>query len=88
MNRIKGKLILITGASSGIGEACARRFAAEGAQLALWARRRVRLESLGRALEAQHGVAARLTEVDVRTSSGRRNAEPVPVELPREVAAG
>src|SRR5437868_4768350 len=66
MNRIKGKLILITGASSGIGEACARRFAADGAQLALWARRRVRLESLGRALEAQHGVAARLTEVDVR----------------------
>src|SRR5205823_9577620 len=66
MNRIKGKLILVTGASSGIGEACARRFAAEGAQLALWARRRVRLESLGRALEAQHGVAARIAEGDVR----------------------
>ena len=66
MNRIKGKLILITGASSGIGEACARRFAAEGAQLVLWARRRVRLESVGRALEALHGVVARLAEVDVR----------------------
>src|SRR5256885_6271876 len=66
MNRIKGKLILITGASSGIGAACARRFAAEGAKLALWARRRARLESLGRELEAQHRVAAGLAEVDVR----------------------
>ena len=66
MNRIKGKLILITGASSGIGEACARRFAAEGAQLALWARRRARLEGLARALEKQHRVAPQLAEVDVR----------------------
>jgi 3-hydroxy acid dehydrogenase/malonic semialdehyde reductase len=66
MNRIKGKLILITGASSGIGEACARRFAADGAQLALWARRRARLEALARALEQQHRVAPQLAEVDVR----------------------
>src|SRR5207302_8639781 len=66
MNRIKGKLILVTGASSGIGEACARRFAAEGAQLSLWARRRARLESLARALEKQHRVAPQLAEVDVR----------------------
>ena len=66
MNRIKGKLILVTGASSGIGEACARRFAAEGARLALWARRRARLESLARTLEAQHRVVPQLDEVDVR----------------------
>ena len=66
MNRIKGKLILVTGASSGIGEACARRFAAEGARLALWARRRARLESLARTLEAQHRVVPQLAEVDVR----------------------
>src|SRR5881398_3756875 len=66
MNRIKGKLILVTGASSGIGEACARRFATEGARLALWARRRARLESLARALEKQHRVVPQLAEVDVR----------------------
>lgn len=66
MNRIKGKLILVTGASSGIGEACARRFAAEGARLALWARRRTRLESLARTLEAQHRAVPQLAEVDVR----------------------
>jgi len=66
MNRINGKLILVTGASSGIGEACARRFATEGARLALWARRRARLESLARTLETQHRVVPQLAEVDVR----------------------
>src|SRR3989449_7302400 len=66
MNHITGKLILVTGASSGIGEACARRFAAEGARLALWARRRARLESLARTLEAQDRAVPQLAEVDVR----------------------
>src|SRR2546427_4983354 len=66
MNRIKGKLILITGASSGIGEACARRFAGEGASLALWARRRERLEQLAAEPHQQHGTAVRLAQVDVR----------------------
>ena len=66
MNRIKGKLILVTGASSGIGEACARRFATESARLTLWARRRARLESLARTLETQHRVVPQLAEVDVR----------------------
>src|SRR5713101_1166180 len=66
MNRIKGKLILVTGASSGIGEACARRFAAEGANLALWARRRDRLQQLAGELGGPEGVAVELALVDVR----------------------
>src|SRR2546425_10246678 len=66
MNRIKGKLILIAGASSGTGEGCARRFAGEGASLALWARRRERLEQLAAELHQQHGTAVRLAQVDVR----------------------
>lgn len=66
MNRIKGKLILVTGASSGIGEACARRFAAEGADLALWARRGERLEALAGTLSGRHSVTVLLTTVDVR----------------------
>lgn len=66
MNRITGKLILVTGASSGIGEACARRFAAEGANLVLWARRRDRLQQLAAELGGHEGVAVELAEVDVR----------------------
>jgi serine 3-dehydrogenase len=65
VNRIAGKLILVTGASSGIGEACARRFAAEGARLVLWARRRDRLERLAAELPRPAG-AHRLAGVDVR----------------------
>ncbi len=66
MNRITGKLILVTGASSGIGAACARRFAGEGANLVLWARRLERLERLGAELKERHGVTVRLAPVDVR----------------------
>ena len=46
MNPIQGKVIMITGASSGIGEAAARRLAGQGAKLVLAARRTERLASL------------------------------------------
>ncbi len=64
MTRIKGKLILVTGGSSGIGEACARRFAAEGADLILWARRADRLERLAAELGTAHRVSLSLDEGD------------------------
>ena len=66
MTRIKGKLILVTGASSGIGQACARRFAAEGADLILWARRADRLERVAAELGTAHRVSVSLAVVDVR----------------------
>ncbi len=46
MDVIKGKVVIVTGASSGIGEATARQFAQEGAKVVLAARRVDRLESL------------------------------------------
>ncbi len=66
MNRISGRTVLITGASAGIGEACARSFASHGADLVLLARRRERLEALKEELEDGHGVAVRTAGLDVR----------------------
>ncbi|MDH3297775.1 MAG: SDR family NAD(P)-dependent oxidoreductase [Gemmatimonadota bacterium] len=63
------RLALITGASAGIGEACARRFAAEGWDLALWARRRERLEKLALRLQQDHSIGVHTASVDVRDRS-------------------
>jgi NADP-dependent 3-hydroxy acid dehydrogenase YdfG len=57
MSGIKGKVIAITGASSGIGEAAARLLAQKGAHLILGARRTDRLESLASAIRAEGGSA-------------------------------
>jgi NADP-dependent 3-hydroxy acid dehydrogenase YdfG len=46
MSNIKGKVIAITGASSGIGEAAARLLAERGAKVVVGARRTDRLEKL------------------------------------------
>jgi NADP-dependent 3-hydroxy acid dehydrogenase YdfG len=61
-----GKTVLITGASSGIGEACARLFAREGWTLLLTARRAERLETLARDLVEHYGVEVRWQVLDVR----------------------
>jgi NADP-dependent 3-hydroxy acid dehydrogenase YdfG len=58
--------VLITGASSGIGAACARAFAAAGARLILAARRGDRLEELAGELRAAHGTESHLVTLDVR----------------------
>ena len=66
MARFSSRNVLITGASSGIGAACARRFAAEGADVILWARRLDRLQQLADAIEAEHGRHVHIRDVDVR----------------------
>ena len=56
-NNIKGKVVAITGASSGLGEATARLLSAEGAIVVLGARRVERLKSLADELNARGGKA-------------------------------
>lgn len=65
MNRLIGKRVLITGASAGIGEACARAFAAQGAHLIVTARRGDRIQDLAKDLTHVHGVDARGFQLDV-----------------------
>ena len=52
----KSETVLITGASSGIGEALAWQFASQGRQLVLVARRAAALDSLSKAIEKRHGI--------------------------------
>ena len=58
MSQISGKSIIITGASSGIGEATAKMLAERGAKLMLAARRADKLDKLVAEIEAAGGTAA------------------------------
>ena len=60
MQNIKGKVVVITGASSGLGEATARLLSAAGASVVLGARRVDRIQSLADELNAKGGKALAL----------------------------
>lgn len=63
------KTAIITGASSGIGKACAQRFASEGWNLVLVARREEKLEELASEIKATFGVKVDCMVLDVRNSN-------------------
>jgi NADP-dependent 3-hydroxy acid dehydrogenase YdfG len=66
MISLKNKVVFITGASSGIGMACAKSFAGQGAKLILTARRQEILEALGKRLENEYNISCHIAQLDVR----------------------
>ena len=66
MDRLSGKVAIVTGASAGIGRATAKLFAQEGGKLVVAARRREELDALVAEIEADGGEAAALAG-DVRS---------------------
>jgi short-subunit dehydrogenase len=74
LRRRYGGAAFVTGASSGIGEAFARRLARCGFDLVLVARRADRLEKLGRELEEAHGVRVHSISQDLGQREGPASA--------------
>ena len=75
------KIVFITGASSGIGAGCARKFASQGASLILNARNEEKLSALKEELEQQYGTRVCLLPFDVRD---RKTAAEALASLPDE----
>jgi NADP-dependent 3-hydroxy acid dehydrogenase YdfG len=66
MLNIKNKIVFITGASSGIGKACAEQFAAQGARVILTARRIDKIKNLAEEMKNKHNVDALPIKLDIQ----------------------
>lgn len=73
-NRLKEKWVLITGATSGIGKACAEQFAEMGCSLVLTGRRKDRLDTLGSTLLSGSDINIKTFAFDVRDRDACRKA--------------
>jgi len=73
MTDLKGKIVLITGASSGIGKACAIEFAKLGANLLLVARRIEKIIKLSDELTKEHKIKTKAVQLDVRNYDDVKN---------------
>ena len=88
MGKLEGKIALITGGSSGIGLATARRFVAEGAYVFITGRRETELaaavEGVGKNIKALKGDVSNLDDLDPfsrssnRTRAGWISSSPMP----------
>ena len=71
MNRnIEGKVVIITGASSGLGESTARRLGKLGATIVLGARRKDRLNSIVKDIQADGGKALAVAVATLGNTAG------------------
>lgn len=70
MYDFRGKTALVTGASSGIGEAFAAKLAERGANVVLVARSAAKLQGLADALTARYGVSAAVIAADLARADG------------------
>jgi len=66
MDKLKNKTVFITGASAGIGKACADQFAEAGANLILAARRFDRIKKLSEQISKKYRVKTKALKLDVR----------------------
>jgi 3-hydroxy acid dehydrogenase/malonic semialdehyde reductase len=71
---LKGKLSLITGATSGIGKACAYKFAEAGSNLILIARREEKLNEIAKNLKEKFNVDIKTITLDVRNRNEVENS--------------
>jgi len=76
MSSIEGKVVVITGASNGLGEATARLLALSGAKVFLGARRTERLNAIVTDIRRAGGQAARALSEGLRQEAGEASALP------------
>ncbi|MGA7837723.1 MAG: SDR family NAD(P)-dependent oxidoreductase, partial [Ignavibacteriaceae bacterium] len=76
---LNNKIVFVTGATAGIGEACAKDFAREGANLILCARRIESLKKLSDSIIKDYGVKVYYFQLDVRErESVKKNITSLP----------